>query len=48
MLKEWSAHLPDEGLGNVGFDKRNCPLSPEHLHHHAVLCHGFIDVFDKP
>lgn len=47
-LWEWSTHLPDEGLGNVGFDKGNCPLSPEHLHQHAVLGCGFIDVFYKP
>lgn len=42
---EGTEHLPDEGLGNIGFDKRNCPLSLEHLHHHAVLCCRFIEVF---
>lgn len=48
MLREQSTHLLDEGLGNVGFDKRNCPLSLEHLHHHAVLCCGFIEVLYEP
>lgn len=43
-----TAHVPDEGLGNIGFHKWNCPLSLEHLHQHAVLCHGLIDVFHKP
>lgn len=48
MLREWSPHLPDEGLGNIGFDKWNCPLSLEHLHHHTVLCCGFVEVFYEP
>lgn len=48
MLRERSTHLPDEGLRNIGFDKWNCPLSPEHLHHHTVLCRGFTEVFYEP
>lgn len=44
----WAAHVPDEGLGDIGFHKGNCPLSLEHLHQHAVLGHGLVDVFHEP
>lgn len=43
-----AVHVPDEGLGDIGFHKGNCPLSLEHLHQHAVLGHGLVDVFHEP